>query len=126
MRSLGKTMTKMRSDLPPALPGRGAVLLVMALMGGAAPLPAQSRATVQISAQVMAVQPSAEALQVAQALARSEDPASVRARGRVPLATVRRTVQGTLRARPVAAPRQRAASPAAKPTSMVEIQFLRN
>ena len=126
MRFLGKTMTRMRSDLPPAPPGRGAVLLVMALLGGAAPLMAQTRATVQVSAQVMAVQPSAEGLQAAQAMARSEDPASVQASGRVRLATVRRKVQGTILARPVAAPRAEAASPGTKPTSIVEIQFLRN
>ena len=123
---LGKPMANARSDSPPRLPGRGLGLMVMALLGCIAPLSAQTRASIQVSAQVMAVQPSAEGLQAAQAMARSGAPAPSQAAGRVPLATVRRTVQGTGRARPVAAPRPKTASPATKPTSIVEIQFLRN
>jgi hypothetical protein len=123
---LGKTMANARSDAPHSLPGQGSVLLLVALAGWAAPLSAQSRATLQVSAQVMAVQPSADGLRDAQAMVRSGDPAPVRTGGRMPLATVRRTVQGGIRTRPAPAARLAAGSSTTKPTSIVEIQFLRN
>ena len=123
---LGKTMANVRSDAPHSLPGRALGWVVTALVSCVAPLSAQSRAAVQVSAQVMAVQPSAEGLLAAQAIARSEAPAPIRAGGRVPLATIRRTGQGSIRARPAPAPGLTTAAPATKPTSIVEIQFLRN
>jgi hypothetical protein len=123
---LGKPTSKVRSDAPSLLACLSSGLLALVLMGCPVPLCGQSRATIQVSAQVLVVQPSAEGLQAAQAMARAGDPAPVRTGGRVPLATVRRTVQGGTRSRPGPAPRLAAGSSTVKPTSIVEIQFLRN
>jgi hypothetical protein len=123
---LGKPTSKVRSDAPSLLACLSSGLLALVLMGCPVPLCGQSRATIQVSAQVLVVQPSAEGLQAAQAMARSGDPAPVRTGGRVPLATVRRAVQRANRMLPAPVLRLTAASGAVKPTSMIEIQFLRN
>ena len=123
---LGKPPLTVRSDVPDHPANRRLVLLVAVLLVWAVPLWGQRRASIQVSAQVVAVQPSAEGLLAAQNLVRSENPAVGPFRGRVSLATARRTAPRLDRTRPAPVPGLKTASGALKPTSVVEIQFLRN
>jgi hypothetical protein len=123
---LGKPTLTVRSDAPGRRANRSPVLVVVALLVSAAPLWGQRRASIQVSAQVVAVQPSAEGLLAAQAMVRSENPAAGPVRGGASLATTRRTAPRPDRTRPAPVSDRKTASGALKPTSVIEIQFLRN
>ena len=117
-------MMSARSDRPRLGPGVSILLFGILLLVHAPRLPAQARATVQVSAQVVAVQPSADGLQAAQAMARGDGGPS---RQRARLASVRR-ITSPARFSPgfVTAALPAKVPPSGNPTTIVEIQFLRN